>query len=381
MVEAQTRVRVRVPTPVEPVVESADFDSIIGQVNARMGANVMRKATAVPGMAHIDTGIFMLDMALLGGIPEGHSTMLYGYESSGKTTLAIRIAAALQRKYPDKRVVYFDCEHTYNNIWAAIHGVDNSRMYIVQPSSGEELVDVVDAVLQTKDCAAIVIDSLPTIIPMKESESSAEDAMVALRARLVGRMCSKILAAQTKMRTAENGFAPTKILINQWRTKIGVVKGDPRVLPCGAQPKFLCTTMLELKNKEELVRNSKGIEIVKQNNHTFVVKKSRVGNSVRQAEFTMVRDPENPLGEGTIDDFETVTTYAKKFGLVTGGGSSWRIDGIDKKFGKLEQIEDFFIADEEEFLIMKRRLIMAQRLEMGLLAMPPDGYLCGWCEA
>lgn len=352
--------------------------AIMAQVTSRMGANVMRRATAVPGFNQIETGIFTLDMALLGGIPEGLTTMIFGWESSGKTTLAKRVAGRMQKKYPNKAVIFVDLEQTYDRQWGAKHGIDNERLIIVSPESGEQAVDVVDACLRAPETALIIIDSLPTLVPMAEANSSAEDTLVAARSRLIGRLCSKILQATITARN--HGNAPTVILINQWRLKIGVSKGDPRTLPGGQQPKFLCTTMIEMKNKEIAGRNSRDIEIVSHNEHAFVIKKSRVGNSSRTGEFVMIRDPEHALGEGAIDDAHVVVSYAKKFGLLTGGGASWRIDGLDRKFGKMAEVADFLEAHEEELLDLKRRLVIIQRTDMGLLPLPRDNYLLGFCE-
>ena len=368
----RTRSREVTPTP----AVSADYAAIQSLVEKRGGPYVMRKATAVPGYNQTETGIFTLDLALLGGIPEGLTSMLFGYESSGKTTLAARIVARLQRKYPDKQVVYVDTEQTYDNTWSARHGVDNDRLWLVQPTSGEEAVDIIDAILRTPDTTAMVLDSLPALVPMKESEGSAEDALVAVRARLIGRLCSKILDATNAARKI--GSSPTSLLINQWRTKIGVVKGDPRVLPGGYQPKYLATTMIEVKNKEETGPNFRGVPIVLRNHHAFVLKKSKVGNSMREGEFQMIRDPDHPLGAGAIDEVDTVCGFAKKFGLITGGGSSWHIADVNKKFGKQLEIEQFFEAEPEEYVMLKRRIIMAQRRDMGLSFLPPDSYLYGW---
>ena len=345
------------------------------QITKRMGSNVIRKASVVPGFCHLETGIFTLDFALLGGIPEGLVTMIYGWESSGKTTTAMRVVGAAQRKYQDKACVWIDAEQTFDNQWGARHGVDTDRLFIAQPESGEHAVDIMDGVLRAQETSLVVLDSLPALVPQAEIDSSAEDSLVAKRSQLIGRMCSKILSATLDQR--HRGNFPTVLLINQWRMKIGVSKGDPRVLPGGMQPKFLATTMFETKNKEHIGRDSRGTELVDYNEHSFTVKKSKVGNSLRNGEFVMIRDPEHPLGAGGIDDAATVATYAKRFGLISGGGQSWHIDGVARKFGKLAEIVEFCYADEHEFMVLKQRVISMQREFMGLKPVPPDGWLAG----
>lgn len=380
--EIRKRVRASVPeAAIAPVPTASQLDGVVTEITTTFGSNVMRRATAVPGFCQTETGIFMMDMGLLGGIPEGLSTMFFGWPSGGKTTLAKRVAGNFQKKYPEKSVVFVDLEKTYDNNWAAVHGIDNERLYIVQPNSGEEAVDIIDACLQAPETACLIMDSIPTLIPMKEADSSASDDFYAIRSKLIARLCSKTLSATTKARH-NWGFSPTTIFINQWRDKLDATKmGIKTKLPGGQQPNFLCTTQIEVKNYEVTGKSDKGLDIVLHNDHSFKFKKTRIGNSIREGEFRMIRDPAHYLGAGAIDEAMQVVGYAKKFGLLTGGGKSQRIDGIDKVFGKQEEIGNFFEDNPEEFLNVKRRIIMAQRLDMGLQALPPDQYLLGWCEA
>lgn len=368
---------VQAALPPAPDGEGSELGAVMGQISERMGVNVMRRASVIPGFCHLESDIFTLDMALLGGLAEGLVAQIYGWESSGKTTTAMRYAAAAQRKYPDKAVTWVDAEQTLDNTWARRHGVDDTRLLIAQPESGEQAVDILDAVLRARETSLVIVDSLPALVPQAEAEASAEDFLVAARARLIGRMCSKILAATLDQR--HRGNFPTVILINQWRMKIGGgPKSDPRVLPGGMQPKFLSTTMFEMKNKEHLGRDARGTEVVDWNDHAFTIKKSKVGNSLRNGEFTMIRDPDHPLGVGAIDEAAVVATYAKRFGVITGGGSSWHIDGIDHRFRKLEEIVAFLYAEEDTYRNLKRRLISMQRVFQGLPPFPPDGYLLGY---
>ena len=379
--EPRKRVRTSTPAPdrAEPV-EDNQLENLAGQVADRFGTSVMRKATAVPGFCQTETGIFVLDMALLGGVPEGLSTMFFGWPSGGKTTLAMRVAANMQRKYPDKQVVYMDLEKTYDNSWAATHGMDNDRLFICQPNSGEEGVDIAHGVLQAPETACFILDSIPTVIPMKEADSSASDDFYAIRSKLIGKMCTKILDATTKARH-NWGYAPTTILINQWRDKLDATKmGIKTKLPGGQQPNFLCTTQIEIKNFEVTGKTDKGIDCVLHNEHSFKIKKSRIGNSLREGEFRMIRDNGHYLGAGAIDEASQVVGYAKKFGLLTGGGKNQRIDGTDQSFGSMEAIGEFLEDNAEHYINLKRRNIMAQRIDRGLPPLPPDQYLLGWCE-
>jgi recombination protein RecA len=295
--------------------------------------------------------------------------MPYGWESSGKTTVSMRVVANAQRKYPDQSVVFVDAEGTFDPAWAARHEVDVDNMILVQPQSGEQALDIADAVLRAAETSLVVIDSLPALMPTKELEKSMEDDTVALQARLIGKFLRK--ATQALLDERKRDHHPALVVINQFRSKIAMM-GDTRTLPGGNALKFAVATRFEIKNKEKMGRDGLDIETVDYNEHSFVVTKNKVGTGIRSGEFIMVRNPDNPLGAGFIDDAKTVVTYAKKFGILSGGGSSWRMDDLDEKFGKLQEIADYFYSDLDYFEHTKRRLISMQRQHAGL---KPDGWL------
>lgn len=372
----EKRVRQRSVAPEKGERKFNSLDALAAEVSEKIGPQVMYRGSALPGHVHTEFGVFLLDMALLGGLPEGQVTQIYGWEASGKTTMCMRAVANAQRKYPDKAVAFIDAEHTFDPTWARHHGIDTDNLFIVQPESGEQAVDILDAVLRADDTALVVLDSLPALVPQAEIDTSAEDSLVAKRSQLLGRACSKILAATQHARARGNN--PTTLFVNQFRMKIGVVHGDPRVLPGGMQPKYLATTMVEIKRvKRHTGRDEHEIEIVSHNDHAFTIKKSKVGNSLTDGNFTMICDPGHPLGQGAIDEVGTVSTYAKRMGFITGGGTAWRLNGVDYKFGKKAQIEAFLLEDDFEFAMLKARMVAYRRQQMGLNAFPKDGYLMG----
>ncbi|WEV89385.1 hypothetical protein H10PHJ05_84 [Aeromonas phage HJ05] len=354
------------------------LDALVAEVSGRYKTDaILRRGTALQGFNLLETNIFLMDLGLLGGIAEGTVAQLYGWEASGKTTLAMRLAATAQRKHPDKAVIFVDAEHTFDPIWASHHGVDPDRLYVVSPESGEQAVDIIEGVLRNPETAMVVLDSLPALVPQAEIDASTEDALVAKRSQLIGRCCSKILSSTQAARSAGNN--PTTIFINQFRMKIGVVHGDPRNLPGGMQPKYLSTTMIECKKKKEVMgKDESGVDIVDYNEHAFAIKKSKVGNSLREGEFQMVCTPLHPaLGQGAIDEGRTVVTYAKRMGYVSGGGASWRLHGVDHKFGKMDDIVQFLYAEPHEMLLLKALMVARRRADIGLLPVPIDGYLMG----
>lgn len=377
-----TRSRSRTPTEtpetpdynedgtISPSPKSIGVQTVQEVANAvsKQYGHILRPARLLPAYTHLPTGIFTLDMALFGGIPETLISMLYGWESSGKSTTAMRVAAAAQAKYSDKQVVYMDVEGTFSNEWAVRHGVDTSRLFVVQPETGEQAVDLCYDVLRAKDTALVVVDSLPALVSFSELGKSAEDVQVAGNARLVGRMLRLIVQAMTAQRRLGN--TATVVLINQFRNRI-VHMGDPRILPGGNALKFAVSVRVELTNKEHLGKDDNDIETVDFNEHGFKVTKNKLGTGIRNGEFTMIRNPSHPLGSGFIDDGKTVLTYAKKFNLFTGGGASWRLDGVDKKFSRIQDAVDWLYENRDEYTKLTRRLISIQREHAGLR---PDGW-------
>ena len=196
------------------------LDAIAGEVEKQYGVKLMMAPGSVDaGLNHLPTGIALLDYSLFGGIPEGRANMVFGWENSGKTTLAMRIAASAVRKHPDKACVFIDAEGTFDPLWADKHGLDPESIYLVQPESGEQAVNIIDAVMKERETGCVILDSLPALVPQSMLDAAAEDPLVARRAQLIGRMCSVITSSFNIMRPT--GHVCTFVMINQWRMKIG----------------------------------------------------------------------------------------------------------------------------------------------------------------
>ncbi len=348
----------------------SELDVAQAEIKAAFGDETIRRADVQPRYKHIPTGIFTLDMALLGGIPQSQVSLLYGREASGKSTLAYRIMGQAQAKFPDQAAVLVDVEGTYDDTWAKRHGIVSDRLFVVQPITGEQALDATERMVRSLDTAIVVVDSLAALLPYKEAEGSVEDQQPGMQARMIGKFVRKITSAMLEER--KRGHLPTILLLNQWRYKIGVFRGDPRVLPGGQAQHYAASCKIEILNKEHLGRDQNDFETVDHNQHSFKIAKNKMGVAIRNGEFTMVRNPANPMGQGFIDDGRTVATWAKKLGLVTGAGSHWKIDGVDQKFGKLDEIVAYFYEDMERYFEFQHRVISKYREENGLL---PDGWL------
>jgi recombination protein RecA len=359
----------------------SEFDDVVAEIRRSKGEMAIRPSSQIVPANHIPTGCFILDFALLGGIPEGFNTMIYGAESSGKTTLCKKIVGNFQKKHPDKKAVWVDPEGMFDPLWAKQLGVDVDSMHYASPESGNEAVDIIDALMSAWETGLVVVDSIPAMVPMAIIEKSAEDDTMTELARLMGKFCSKVLMNQAKER--KRGHWVTLLLINQFRTKPGFVMGDPRYLPGGKQINHIPTTKIEVRNKEQLGKDRFDNEVVELNEHSFKITKHKHGASITSGEFQMIINPDNKLGlkQGDFDDTATVATFAKRMGLITGGGSSWKIEGVSKKFGKLDEIKQYLVSCPEDCLRLKQTLIAMQRKEKGLPLLPPDKYLLDWAEA
>lgn len=361
------------------------LEALSAEAAANFGVSYVQRASkSQHGDTYLETGILPLDLALMGGIPENRVTMLVGWGGAGKSTVAARIVAAAQRKYPDRAACYVDAEHTLDLDWCRKHGIDDDQLYLVEPPRAEMVVDIVQGVMATGEASIIVVDSLPALVPEASGNASAYDQQVADRARLVGRMCSKILAGIADAKAAKR--KTTIVFINQWRQVIGGIpgRGPSKQMPAGMQPQYLSSVIVDLRNVEQKGQaEDEALSLVQVNKHAFDIRKSKVGNSLRTGEWGMIRDASHPLGEGAIDDYLATLTHAKKFGLYHGEGSKQHfLDGVGVtgEFRRREDAITYLQQHSEQYNLVKRAVIAEWRSRSGLPAIPSDGYLLGWAE-
>ena len=344
------------------------------------GSSLVSRASDTVECNRIPTGCFMLDFALLGGLPQGYVSMIYGYESCGKTTGCLKGVAEYQRKHPDKVVAWMDAEGLFDSDWAKRLGVDTEqRMVVATPEYGEQGVDIIDEWMSVKSIGLIVVDSLPSLIPIKMLEKSAEDDLMAAHPRLMGKLCSKITS--NNQRERRSGHWVTIWNINQFRSKVGFVLGNPMTLPGGRQINHIPTTKVWLKlKKEHMGVDKNGVEVHEFSEQGFKFEKTKHGSSIKEGEYQLYLSPDNPknLQEGSYDNVAAVMPFAKKYGFVSGKGTGAKlITAIDpeKKFGSLTSIEDYLYSDQEELDTLMRSVIAHQRKSKGHTPLPPDRYL------
>jgi recombination protein RecA len=292
------------------------------------------------------------------------------YLVTHNSSLSDKIIAATQRQYPDGQVVKIDVEGCHESVWSGKLGVDNSRLLVAQPETGEHALDMADALIRTKEVSLIVVDSLAQLVPAKEIEASAEDQFVGLQSRMIGSFVRKAVNALLAER--HRGHYITLLFINQFRSKIGgwSPTGDPLTEPGGKGLGFAYSLEITMKNKETQGKDDVGVDAMIENEHSFSITKNKLNAGPRSGEFRLRRmaDPTTGLEEGEIDDAGTMLAYAKKFGIFTGGGSSWTLEFWDfsQKFKSAAEATKYLYENRDDYWLLRNYLISEQAGRLGM---------------
>lgn len=306
------------------------LETALSQIEKRFGKGSIMKLgddTARLNVEVIPTGSLSLDIALgVGGVPRGRVVEIFGPESSGKTTVALHIVAQAQKI--GGTAAFIDAEHALDPAYAKRLGVNIDDLLVSQPDTGEQALEIAEALVRSGAVDVVVIDSVAALVPQAEIDGEMGDAHVGLQARLMSQALRKLTGAISKSKSVA-------IFINQLREKVGVIYGNPETTPGGRALKFYASVRLDVR-KADTIKN--GADVI--GTHTRVkVVKNKVAPPFKQAEFDII------YGEG-ISRESDILDLAVDQDIISKSGSWYSYN--DNRIGQGKENAKQFLKDNPE---------------------------------
>ena len=309
------------------------LDLVLKEIEKQYGKGAIMKlgqGAADQTIDVIPTGCLTLDLALgIGGMPRGRIIEIYGPESSGKTTVALHVIAETQKM--GGIAAFVDAEHALDPVYAAKLGVDLENLYVSQPDTGEQALDITDSLVRSGAVDLIVVDSVAALTPKAEIEGDMGDSHVGLQARLMSQALRKLTAITNKSKTCV-------VFINQLREKVGVMFGNPETTPGGKALKFYASVRLDIR-KADALKDSDGVI---GNRTKAKVVKNKLAPPFKTAEFDII------YGKG-ISQAGCLLDLGVDKGIIDKSGS-WFIYNGEKFANGKEKARDY-VTNNPEFAV------------------------------
>lgn len=329
------------------ISKAKGLEDVIAQIEKQYGKGAIMKmgSNSTVAVDVIPTGCMSLDIAMgIGGVPKGRIIEIYGPESSGKTTVTLHMIAEAQKM--GGTAAFIDAEHALDPVYAQKLGVNVDELYVSQPDNGEQALDIVHALVASKEIDIVVVDSVAALTPRAEIDGDMGDSHVGLQARLMSQALRKLAGVISKSNTCV-------IFINQLREKVGVMYGNPETTTGGKALKFYASIRLDVR-KADAIKN--GTEVVGNRTKVKVVK-NKLAPPFKTAEFDIV------YGKG-VSKISSMMDLAIADGILQKSGS-WisyndeRIgQGRDKAIEYLEQNPQ--IAKEIESVLRAKYFVKSE---------------------
>jgi recombination protein RecA len=305
------------------------LEMALGQIEKQFGKGAVMKLgeNLHMNIETIPTGAIGLDIALgVGGVPRGRIVEIFGPESSGKTTVALHIIAEAQKAGGD--AAFIDAEHALDPVYAKNLGVDIDNLIVSQPDTGEQALEIAEALVRSGAIDVIVIDSVAALVPKAEIDGEMGDSHMGLQARLMSQALRKLAGVISKSNT-------TAIFINQLREKVGIMFGNPETTPGGRALKFYSTVRLDVRKIESL---KQGTDIIGNRTRVKVVK-NKVAPPFKEAEFDII------YGEG-ISQVGSILDVGVNLDIVNKSGAWFSYNGQRIGQGR-ENVKQFLKENKE----------------------------------